>query len=350
MKVAIITDTHFGARQDSEVFLDHTKKFFGDCFFPYCIENKIKHVIHMGDVFDRPNQVSYKTLQAFQDTFYASLDYHGIGADIIMGNHDCFHKNIPDINAIRSIYSPFNWKGNIRFHWNPEVIILDGATMALVPWPTTDKMTEVVHFIENTKADYLFGHLEIQTFSFEGSGKANEHGFKPEAFRHYRKAFSGHFHNPQTSANIVYTGAPYQLTWGDCDKWRGFVVLDTETGEIERIENPVKVFHNIQYGESTDHIGAGSFVYLTLPSGKMTATLRRQSDKLVEALEHRGAKATVIEPQERPEPTMTPLTETPEMIDSIRNYVGSLTEQSESRRACAIGIMESAYKKAMKGN
>jgi hypothetical protein len=52
MKVAIITDQHFGARKNSKLFHDYFLKFYNDIFFPYLEENNIKVVIDMGDTFD----------------------------------------------------------------------------------------------------------------------------------------------------------------------------------------------------------------------------------------------------------------------------------------------------------
>ena len=46
MKIALITDTHFGARNDSQIFTDHFMKFYNDIFFPYLEENDIKTLIH----------------------------------------------------------------------------------------------------------------------------------------------------------------------------------------------------------------------------------------------------------------------------------------------------------------
>ena len=53
MKIALITDTHFGARNDSLLFLDFFRKFYENIFFPTLKERGIKEIIHLGDVVDR---------------------------------------------------------------------------------------------------------------------------------------------------------------------------------------------------------------------------------------------------------------------------------------------------------
>ena len=49
MKVAIITDQHFGCRKNSKLFHDYFLKFYNDIFFPYLEENNITTIIDMGD-------------------------------------------------------------------------------------------------------------------------------------------------------------------------------------------------------------------------------------------------------------------------------------------------------------
>ena len=49
MKVAIITDTHYGARKNSKLFHDYFEKFYNEIFFPKLEEEGITTVIHMGD-------------------------------------------------------------------------------------------------------------------------------------------------------------------------------------------------------------------------------------------------------------------------------------------------------------
>ena len=46
MKIALLNDTHFGARNDSIIFDDYFHKFYDEIFFPYLKEHNIKTLIH----------------------------------------------------------------------------------------------------------------------------------------------------------------------------------------------------------------------------------------------------------------------------------------------------------------
>ena len=93
MKIAIITDTHFGARNDNQNFNDYFFKFYDDVFFPTLIEREIKTCIHMGDVMDRRKYVSYKTATDFRKRFIDRFIELDIDLHIIVGNHDTYYKN-----------------------------------------------------------------------------------------------------------------------------------------------------------------------------------------------------------------------------------------------------------------
>ena len=49
MKIAIITDQHFGARKGSKLFHDYFEKFYDGTFFPTLLAEGITSVIDMGD-------------------------------------------------------------------------------------------------------------------------------------------------------------------------------------------------------------------------------------------------------------------------------------------------------------
>ena len=49
MKIALITDTHFGARNDNVNFNEYFYQFYEGVFFPYLQQKNIKTCIHLGD-------------------------------------------------------------------------------------------------------------------------------------------------------------------------------------------------------------------------------------------------------------------------------------------------------------
>jgi hypothetical protein len=51
-KVALITDTHFGARKGNQTFHDYFEKFYNEIFFPTLDERGIDTLVHLGDCFD----------------------------------------------------------------------------------------------------------------------------------------------------------------------------------------------------------------------------------------------------------------------------------------------------------
>ncbi len=53
MKVAIITDTHFGGKNDLHSFSQFQTRFYRGTFFPILAREGIDTILHLGDVFDR---------------------------------------------------------------------------------------------------------------------------------------------------------------------------------------------------------------------------------------------------------------------------------------------------------
>ena len=93
MKIALITDTHFGARNDSLIFSDFFRKFYENVFFPTLKERGITDVIHLGDVVDRRKFINYKTLNSMKEILFVPLKEMGGNIKIIVGNHDIYYKN-----------------------------------------------------------------------------------------------------------------------------------------------------------------------------------------------------------------------------------------------------------------
>ena len=98
MKIAILNDTHFGVRNDSEAFRNYQLKFYNEIFFPYLEKNNIKTLIHLGDVVDRRKFINYNTAHNFQEKFWKRLWDNKIDTHIILGNHDTYYKNTNKVN------------------------------------------------------------------------------------------------------------------------------------------------------------------------------------------------------------------------------------------------------------
>ena len=78
MKIALITDTHFGARSDSIPFDNFFAKFYTETFFPHMEREGIKTIIHLGDVFDRRKFINYNTLKKCREYFFDKTSDLGI--------------------------------------------------------------------------------------------------------------------------------------------------------------------------------------------------------------------------------------------------------------------------------
>jgi hypothetical protein len=62
---------------------------------------------------------------------------------------------------------------------------------------------------------------------------------------------SGHFHHKSSDGQITYVGTPGEMTWADYFDPRGFHTFDTDTRELEFIQNPYRMFHKLSYDDTT---------------------------------------------------------------------------------------------------
>jgi len=246
MKLALINDTHAGARGDSAIFNEFFFKFWENVFFPYLEENNIKHVCHLGDVVDRRKFINYVTLNSWRKRFFDRLLKNNIQMDVIVGNHDVTYKNTNEINAMNELFEHYN---NVNVYIDPVERVYDGVNVALVPWINSSNYQSSLEFLNNTKSQIVFGHFEISGFEMD-RGNVCQGGLEVEIFKRFDVVLSGHFHHKSSKGNVTYLGNQYEITWADYDDQRGFHVFDTETRELEFISNPYKMFHRLSYDDT----------------------------------------------------------------------------------------------------
>lgn len=249
MKIAIITDTHAGIRNDNKFLKLRQEQFYKEVFFPYIDKHNIQQLIHLGDVFDRRKYVNFDTLGWWNRVFMDELNKRNISCDFIAGNHDTYYKSSNEVNSLRELYSISNYE-TMNFYWEgPITKNYDGLDICLVPWLAPDNEEKSLKKIEKTKATVLMGHFELTGFVM-GKGQLCDHGLDSELFSRFHSVFSGHFHTKSKGKNIVYLGTPYEMTWNDYGDRKGFHIFDTETLELTFIENPIKSFYKLKYEDS----------------------------------------------------------------------------------------------------
>jgi len=246
-KIALITDQHFGGKQDGQHFMNYIEKFYTNQFFPYLAENNITTVIDLGDTFDRRKYVNFNTLQQVKKFYFDVLLDRNITLCSIVGNHSTYYRNTNSVNSSDLLYGHYE---NIQTYSSPKTIkYIKGVDIDLIPWINSENYDETMEFIKNSKSQILFGHLEIDGFAMYKGYVANS-GLSRKIFNRYDVVCSGHYHHKSSKDNIHYLGAPYEITWNDYDDPRGFHVFDTETRELEFIRNEYRLFEKIYYDDS----------------------------------------------------------------------------------------------------
>ena len=135
MKVAIITDQHFGFKKGSKHFHSYFKKFYENIFFPTLEKRGITTVIDMGDTFDSRKGIDLYSLDWSQRNYFDRLRDMGCKLTSIVGNHTAFYKNTNDINTIDLLLREYD---NIDVIVNTEERTFDNLKVLFVPWITSD--------------------------------------------------------------------------------------------------------------------------------------------------------------------------------------------------------------------
>tara|TARA_B100001113_G_scaffold277731_1_gene232377 strand:+ start:34 stop:1095 length:1062 start_codon:yes stop_codon:yes gene_type:complete len=276
MKVALVTDTHFGARSDSLAFDGYFAKFYDEVFFPYLVENDIKTICHLGDIFDRRKYINFNTLKSCKRYFFKQAEDLGIDIHMIPGNHDTYFKNTNDVNSPDLLLGEYN---NITLYQEPTEIMLDRHKVLYLPWICGENYDRTMAKIAESDAKTCFGHFEFAGY-YLLPGMPNLHGMDTDAFSDFDLVVSGHFHHRHSRGNITYMGNPYEITWSDYKDPRGFALFDTVKGDLEYVNNPFRIFHKVYYDDS-DFEGSNAisnFDFDSVAGGSVKLIVTKKTD------------------------------------------------------------------------
>mgnify|MGYP003116545696 CR=1 FL=1 len=248
MKVAIITDQHFGCRKNSKLFHDYFLKFYNDVFFPLLYSEGITTVVDMGDTFDSRKGIDFSSLSWAKDNYYDKLRDMGVTVHTVVGNHTAYYKNTNEVNAVDLLLREYD---NVKVYSETTSITLGELGVLLVPWINKENEERTIELINKTKSPVCMGHLELIGFRVH-RGYIMDYGTDASLFDKFDRVYSGHYHTRSDNGKIFYLGNPYEMFWNDCNDTRGFHIFDTETLEVTPIDNPYKMFYIIHY-DDTNH-------------------------------------------------------------------------------------------------
>ena len=246
MKVAIITDQHFGFKKGSKLYLDYFQKFYEEVFFPTIKKHKITTVLDLGDTFDNRKGCDLFSLDWAKRNYFNPLQQQGIDLVSIIGNHTAYYKNTNDINTNDLLLREYD---NITIFSECTELEVGGLPILFIPWINQENKDKTYKMIKESKCKVAMGHLELNGF-IATHGHMMENGDDYEIYNKFKQVFSGHYHTRSNNGKIYYLGNPYEMFWNDVNDPRGFHIYDTEKLTLKTINNPNKLYRIINYDDT----------------------------------------------------------------------------------------------------
>ena len=264
----VFTDTHFGWKNNSMVWLKYQLDFIYKQFIPTIKDlsktDKVR-VVHCGDVFESRSTISTyvadKVVKAFKDIRAICDEFI-----IVCGNHDFYSPNSDVVNTVQ------------LFMNNLDIIIVDQKmyesedNKAFVPWYVWESQSFT------TNADTIFCHADIVLGKIPDCCKG-------------KKIISGHIHTPLLKVSkCLYTiGSCYSLSFADSNSTRGFYILNGKDLKYIPNETSIKfyrLYDDMVLSFDIDSINSNDYIELYISETNMVKTeyinaIKKFTDKFI---------------------------------------------------------------------
>lgn len=259
MKTIIITDTHFGIKQNSITWLNSQIDFIKKQLLPYIKQYKKEDVrlVHLGDVFDSRSSIS--TLIATRVVEIFTELYNNVSEFIIIGgNHDYYSPNSDQIDTINLVLGDIgiNIVTKSTYKTNQDLF---------VPWFCWEDILK-----GNIPGDVkrIFAHTDIVTEQPNITGV---------------DIYSGHMHTPCIRGRYKNLGSCFYLTFNDATGIRGFYELG-EDDVLKFIENTTSIrfwrLYDSNILKDTSYIDKDDYVELYVSQENLL--IKEYNDKIQE--------------------------------------------------------------------
>lgn len=223
----------------------------------YAVNIDADLVLFGGDLFHTRKQIPVQALNAAFSAM-TMFSVHKIPILMIPGNHDQADREGTE-------HSLFAFTSFLEVAHTPGWYQMRGKDSSneysIMAVPYTENLEHLRDVVQKpappTNQPKIFlGHLGIQgakvgaDFVYTNPNDPTAADLNPEAFD---AGFLGHYHMPQSLADaphFQYIGAPLQHNWGDRGQERGFMVYDTDTGDVDHIPLKAPTFNLLKSREA----------------------------------------------------------------------------------------------------
>mgnify|MGYP001248730975 CR=1 FL=1 len=232
MNTIIISDLHFGFKNNSISWFDNQNIFFEKQFIPYLqtLEKENTTLVVTGDIFDN-RQIIHQLIRYKVEKLFIEFAKHVKKIYIVSGNHDIYTS---DSNEICSLDKFQFLANNIEVFIDSNVTIDKEYGYCFLPWCSTpeifkSKVLDIKTHIKNgEKIKHIFCHAQMPT--------CVNNKMIPDISEDDIEAipnvifWAGHVHTTSIKVGRKYNqpGAPYGMTFSDANQDRGFTHISDE--------------------------------------------------------------------------------------------------------------------------
>lgn len=296
MTIAVITDTHQGARGSSSIFREYMKHWYDTEFFPGCKAAGVKTVLHLGDFFDNRNSLTLHDVDFVINWYAARLVADDLQLIVILGNHDVAFKNTNRVHSLAVLKAAA--PNNVTVIEECTHKTIEGQEFLLIPWINSenyDDTMDVLSTCQDKENMIVAGHFEIQGAKHYANSKPADHGLDAALFGEFAEVWSGHFHHKSKLSNVRYLGSAFHLNWQDYGDARGYHLFDSTMQQLTFVENDQCMFLQVGFDEETfktmtdeefTDLFEGMFVRLVVDSEYQRVALMDAISKINRAQPH----------------------------------------------------------------
>lgn len=226
MKYIIITDTHFGAKNNSQFWCAKQMDFMYKTLIPY-INNLDEQwtLVHLGDVFDSRSVINSKIVDEVDKMFKAINEVcgkHNTEMIVIGGNHDYFSPENDSVSFLNIILRGYD---NITLLTDTSLVVENGNKLDLfMPWYEFNNIDTLKSKIEKAssigKIGSIFTHTDV---NFDEEFSSVLDGIT---------VYAGHIHQPVNKKTWHNLGSTFAKDMSDANRQPGAYIIDENTFEM----------------------------------------------------------------------------------------------------------------------